>query len=154
MPARKLTITAMCVIVGSLSIATSLMTTVVRKTREIGVFASMGASGRRYVEEHFDRRQLADRYRALLTSLLRPLAAVERPGIHLGVWSDGGAFHLWGATRTIPPLCLVLEVVEPGLVHMPLWRPDMASDVGEHPERAALKTMTPRTMSAIKIISL
>ncbi len=34
------------IIVGSLSIATSLMTTVVRKTREIGVFASMGASGR------------------------------------------------------------------------------------------------------------
>lgn len=32
------------VIMGSLSISTSLMTTVVRKTREIGLFASMGAT--------------------------------------------------------------------------------------------------------------
>ena len=34
------------IIVGSFSIATSLFTTVVRKTREIGLFASMGASRR------------------------------------------------------------------------------------------------------------
>ncbi|MET7706783.1 SAM-dependent methyltransferase [Micromonospora sp. NPDC005413] len=26
-------------------------------------------------------------------------------------------------------------VLEPGVVHMPLWRPDSASDVDEHPER-------------------
>ena len=28
-----------------------------------------------------------------------------------------------------------LEMVEPGLVHFPLWRPDDPADVGEHPER-------------------
>lgn len=32
--------------------------------------AVMGAAGRRYVEEHFDRRQLAARYRALLAQLV------------------------------------------------------------------------------------
>src|SRR5712691_7613262 len=48
------------------------------------------------------------------TSKLSP--AVERPGIHLGVWKNGGELHVWGATRTIPPLCFVVEVIEPGLL--------------------------------------
>lgn len=26
-------------------------------------------------------------------------------------------------------------LLEPGVVHMPLWRPDSPSDVDEHPER-------------------
>jgi hypothetical protein len=43
--------------------------------------------------------------------------AVERPGIHLGVWRDGdGELHIWGATRKVPSLCFVLEVIEPGLL--------------------------------------
>ena len=42
--------------------------------------------------------------------------AVERPGIHLGVWGERGALHVWGATRMIPSGCFVLEVVEPGLL--------------------------------------
>lgn len=49
--------------------------------------------------------------------------AVERPGIHLGVWrasdreqSDGGELHVWGATRKVPSFCFVLEVIEPGLL--------------------------------------
>ncbi|MFN2571145.1 MAG: putative sensor domain DACNV-containing protein [Gemmatimonadales bacterium] len=43
--------------------------------------------------------------------------AVERPGIHLGVWKNGGGeLAVWGATRTIPPLCFVAEVIEPGLL--------------------------------------
>jgi SAM-dependent methyltransferase len=29
------------------------------------------------------------------------------------------------------------EVVDPGVVHVPLWRPDSAEDVGERPERSA-----------------
>jgi S-adenosyl methyltransferase len=28
-----------------------------------------------------------------------------------------------------------LTLVEPGLVHLPLWRPDSPADVDEHPER-------------------
>lgn len=48
---------------------------------------------------------------------LTPLAAaVERPGIHLGVWPEDGELCVWGATRDIPPLCFVLEVVVPGLL--------------------------------------
>jgi hypothetical protein len=43
--------------------------------------------------------------------------AVERPGIHLGVWRDSGNdLHVWGATRKVPSFCFVLEVVEPGLL--------------------------------------
>jgi hypothetical protein len=42
--------------------------------------------------------------------------AVVRPGIHLGVWRDGEQFVVWGATRSLPPFCAVLEVVAPGLL--------------------------------------
>jgi hypothetical protein len=42
--------------------------------------------------------------------------AVERPGIHLGVWPNGDGLCVWGTTRHIPRLCFVLEVVEPGLL--------------------------------------
>jgi DNA integrity scanning protein DisA with diadenylate cyclase activity len=42
--------------------------------------------------------------------------AVERSGIHLGVWLDGDQLYIWGTTRFIPPLCFVLEVVEPGML--------------------------------------
>ncbi len=51
------------------------------------------------------------------TNTLTKLApAVERPGIHLGVWLEEGELFLWGTTREIPGLCFVLEVVEPGLL--------------------------------------
>jgi hypothetical protein len=50
----------------------------------------------------------------------RPLArlapAVERPGIHLGVWTDASGLHVWGTTRELPTLTFVLEVVSPGLL--------------------------------------
>jgi hypothetical protein len=42
--------------------------------------------------------------------------AVERSGIHLGVWDDGDELYVWGTTRSIPDCCFVLEVIEPGLV--------------------------------------
>ena len=42
--------------------------------------------------------------------------AVERPGIHLGVWRQQGGLVVWGTTRTIPAYCFVLEVVTPGLL--------------------------------------
>src|ERR1051325_6414277 len=51
------------------------------------------------------------------TALARLAPAVERPGIHLGVWrDDAGELCVWGTTRTIPRLCFVLEVIEPGLL--------------------------------------
>lgn len=53
----------------------------------------------------------------LLTNVLTKLApAVERPGVHLGVWNYGGRLQIWGALRSLPSLCFVLEVVEPGLL--------------------------------------
>lgn len=42
--------------------------------------------------------------------------AVERPGIHLGVWRRNGELNVWGTTRMIPALCLVVEVVASGLL--------------------------------------
>jgi hypothetical protein len=57
------------------------------------------------------------------SSLVRVAPAVERPGIHLGVWrrpsaqgTRPGELTVWGATRTIPTLTFVLEVSAPGLL--------------------------------------
>jgi hypothetical protein len=51
----------------------------------------------------------------LTPAVLTKLApAVERPGIHLGVWGDADDLYVWGATRSIPSLGFVLEDVEPG----------------------------------------
>ncbi len=53
---------------------------------------------------------------------LRPAAiarlapAVERPGIHLGVWRENGDLAVWGTTRVTPPFGLVVEVVASGLL--------------------------------------
>jgi hypothetical protein len=60
------------------------------------------------------------------TGLTRLAAAVERPGIHLGVWpasagpsagQDGdSALMVWGTTHAIPPFCFVVEVIAAGLL--------------------------------------
>src|SRR5437588_3837703 len=50
------------------------------------------------------------------TALSRLAPAVERHGIHLGVWRDAGELYVWGTTRAIPKNCFVLEVIEPGLL--------------------------------------
>ena len=47
--------------------------------------------------------------------------AVERPGIHLGVWhhrtnGGDGDLRVWGTTRAIPAFCPVVEVVASGLI--------------------------------------
>lgn len=53
----------------------------------------------------------------LTAGVLTKLApAVERPGIHLGVWNHGDELRVWGTTRTIPSFCFVLEDIEPGLL--------------------------------------
>src|SRR5262245_21275614 len=49
-------------------------------------------------------------------TLARLAPAVERPGIHLGVWRYGNQLCVWGATHRIPRLCFVLEVIETGLL--------------------------------------
>lgn len=49
-------------------------------------------------------------------SLTKLAPAVERSGIHLGVWFNGDELCIWGTTRTIPGLCFVLEVIEPGML--------------------------------------
>ena len=49
-------------------------------------------------------------------ALARVGPAVERPGIHLGVWRLDGELCVWGMTREVPTLSFVLEVVAPGLL--------------------------------------
>ncbi|TLV03298.1 putative sensor domain DACNV-containing protein [Dyadobacter luticola] len=54
---------------------------------------------------------------SLTANVLTKLApAVERSGIHLGVWLEDGELRIWGTTRVIPGLCFVLEVIEPGML--------------------------------------
>ena len=48
--------------------------------------------------------------------LAKVAPAVERAGIHLAVCRAGDALSVWGTVRTIPPLCVVVEVAAPGLV--------------------------------------
>jgi hypothetical protein len=49
-------------------------------------------------------------------TLVRVAPAVERPGIHLGVWREQGELRVWGTTRVIPTYCFVVEVAAPGLL--------------------------------------
>jgi hypothetical protein len=55
-------------------------------------------------------------------SLTQLAPAVERPGIHLGVWQNGERLEVWGTTRSVPRFCFVLEVIEPGSL-MVKYRP-------------------------------
>ncbi|OKL40439.1 putative sensor domain DACNV-containing protein [Pontibacter flavimaris] len=41
---------------------------------------------------------------------------VQRPGIHLGVWTVLGELRVWGTTRLVPPYCFIVDVPEPGLL--------------------------------------
>ena len=58
----------------------------------------------------------ASRLPLLPAALSKVAPAVERPGIHLGVWRDGESFFIWGTTREVPAFCLVVEVVASGLI--------------------------------------
>jgi hypothetical protein len=49
-------------------------------------------------------------------ALAKLAPAVERRGIHLGVWSIGGALRVWGTTHALPAFCFVIEVVGSGLL--------------------------------------
>jgi len=50
------------------------------------------------------------------STLSKVAPAVERPGIHLGVWQHADGFYVWGTTREVPAFCLVVEVVASGLI--------------------------------------
>jgi hypothetical protein len=81
-----------------------------------------------------------ERELALTPNVLTRLApAVERPGIHLGVWRVGGEndeLRVWGTTRAIPKLCFVLEVIEPGLLVIKYRR---GQDTGKYVNVVVLK---------------
>jgi hypothetical protein len=67
--------------------------------------------------EHASRPLTFDRRIPLHPETLTRMApAVDRPGIHLGVWPDGQGHAVWGTTRAVPPQCLVLEVAAPGVL--------------------------------------
>ena len=49
--------------------------------------------------------------------LAKVAPAVERPGIHLGVWGPSSdQLQVWGTTRDVPEQSLVIEVVASGLI--------------------------------------
>ena len=48
--------------------------------------------------------------------LVKIAPAVERAGIHLGVWRNDQGLYVWGTVRAIPSLCIVVEVAAPGLL--------------------------------------
>ena len=48
--------------------------------------------------------------------LVKVAPAVERAGIHLGVWRNDEGLYVWGTVRTIPALAIVVEVAAPGLL--------------------------------------
>ncbi len=49
-------------------------------------------------------------------ALARLGPAVERPGVHLGVWRDPDGLNVWGLTWAVPAFCFVLEVIAPGVL--------------------------------------
>ena len=60
--------------------------------------------------------RFAHRLRLTPQTLIKLAPAVEQPGIHLGVGQDEQGLYVWGTVTHIPPVCFVLEVVEPGLL--------------------------------------
>jgi hypothetical protein len=48
--------------------------------------------------------------------LVKVAPAVERAGIHLGVWRNGRGLYVWGTVRTVPAQSIVIEVAAPGLL--------------------------------------
>ncbi len=67
--------------------------------------------------DHVQQALTFERVLPLTPHVLSRLApAVERPGIHLGIWRKDNELSVWGTTRIIPKFCFVLEVIEPGLL--------------------------------------
>jgi hypothetical protein len=75
--------------------------------------------------EHLDQAFIFQRPVPLAPQPLTRLGpAVERPGIHLAVWPDADTLQVWGATRTLPAGCFVLQVLAPGLLVIKQSRTD------------------------------
>jgi hypothetical protein len=68
-------------------------------------------------------------------ALVKVAPAVERRGIHLGVWHGPDGLHVWGTTRMVPTYCFVLEVSAPGLLVVKHQR----GDVGKFANVAVLE---------------
>ena len=87
--------------------------------------------------EHAKQPMVFEHPLPLTAGVLTKLApAVERPEIHLGVWSHGGELKVWGTTRTVPSFCFVLEDIEPGLLVVKHRRLD---GIGKYANVAVLK---------------
>lgn len=63
-------------------------------------------------------------------ALAKLAPAVERPGIHLGVWLEDGVPRVWGAMGAVPTLTFVLEVAGPGLLVLKYRRGDELDKYG------------------------
>jgi Probable sensor domain DACNV len=70
-------------------------------------------------------------------ALARVAPAVERAGIHLGVWWTGGELNVWGTMRAMPAFVFVAEVAAPGLIVIKHQR--AAGDAGKFVNIAVLE---------------
>ncbi|RFZ85042.1 hypothetical protein DYU05_05405 [Mucilaginibacter terrenus] len=109
----------------AVNIATAPDSTIIEAVIDIGFWASL-----RREEGHSPQISLAllspdqsekplifgQKLRLTPQNLIKLAPAVEQPGIHLGVWPEGDDLFIWGTTHSIPAICFVLEVVEPGLL--------------------------------------
>jgi hypothetical protein len=110
---------------GEKDLATALSANVIEAVIDVAFWASL-----RREEGHSPSISLAllqpeqagkplifgQRLRLTPQNLVKLAPAVEQPGIHLGVWHEDDELYIWGTTHTVPGICFVLEVVEPGLL--------------------------------------
>ena len=87
-------------------------------------------------------------------TLTRLAPAAERPGIHVGIWSDGERPYVWGATRTLPPFCFVLEVVDAGLLVIKHRRADPGDGAAKFGNVAVLQGDQVKVVDAEGVRSL
>jgi hypothetical protein len=81
--------------------------------------------------EQAKKAMLFERPLTLEPHALAKLApAVERPGIHLGVWMEDGELRVWGAMGAVPTLTFVLEVMAPGQLVLKYRRGDELDKYG------------------------
>ena len=95
-----------------------------------------------FVTDEADPANIVAQYRKMMPSgsyLAVSHATHEgRPdvaGPHTELYRRAGAPLTMRSRREIETLLDGFELVEPGVVFMPLWRPDSPADVDDHPER-------------------